>query len=111
MGWTTKLFSGEIIKESENIKWNDVNIHLIESLWIDGFEKYKILRKSKKNFMEFVQFKTAAVDINGRFFIESRCIGWTDGKQEFIIRFNERNKSISTEIIERIHFHPLSRFL
>ncbi|MFC1562995.1 hypothetical protein ACFL4Z_02990 [candidate division KSB1 bacterium] len=110
MGWAVKLFSGEVIRESDSINWNDVNIHLIESLWIEGFEKYEFSKKNKNNFLEFVQFKTAVMDISGSFYVESRCIGWTDGKQEFIMRFNERSKNISTEIIKRIHFHPLSCF-
>ena len=110
MGWIAKLYSGDIVREDDNVRWDDIDIHLIESLWIDGFEEYKIFRKNKKDFMEFIQFKTAAVNISGEFFIESRCIGWTDGQQEFIIRIDERNKNISEEVIKRIHFHPYSYF-
>jgi len=109
MGWIAKLYSGEIIREVDNIKWDDVNIHLIESLWIDGFEEYTISRKNVKNILEFVQFKTAAMDSKGNFYMESRSIGWSDGEREFLLRINEKTHRISTEIIGRVHFHPLSK--
>ena len=111
MGWNARLFSEKIIREADNIKWDDIDIHLIDTLWIDGYEKYKISRNHIKRFLEFVQFKTAAVGLYGNVFIESRCIGWTDGDREFIYRIDERTGKIKTEIIERTHFHPLSYFL
>ena len=111
MGWIAKLYSGEIVREDDNVKWDDVDIHLIESLWIDGFEKYKISRDNKKNFIEFVQFKTAAMDNKGNFYIESRCIGWSDGEREFLLKINEKSHKVLTEIIKRIHFHPFSKLV
>jgi len=111
MRWIAKLYSGEIIREDDNVKWDEMDIHLIESLWIDGFENYKISRRNIKNFMEFVQFKTAGMDNRGNFFVESRCIGWSDGKSEFLLRINEKNHKVSMETIKRVHFHPLSYFL
>lgn len=110
MGWIARLFSGEMVRERDNIRWDDVNIHLIESLWLEGFEKYKISRNNIKNVLEFIQFKTAEIDVNGKVNIESRCIGWSNGEKEFILRINEKTGKASTEIIERIHFHPLSIF-
>jgi hypothetical protein len=108
MGWCAKLVSGEVVKESGNVNWNDVNIHFIESLWIEGFEKFRISKKNIDNFLEFVQFKTANVDLAGKIYIESRCFGWSDGENEYLFRVNEETHKVTTEIIKRIHFHPMS---
>ena len=94
-----------------NLSWDDVDIHLIENLWLDGFERYKISRKNVKNFLEFVQFKTAAMYNKGNFYIESRCIGWSDGEREYLLRINEKSHKVTKDMIKRVHFHPLSYFL
>jgi len=108
MGWVTRLCTGEIIREDERMSWNSINIHSIEELWIEGWEGYKIRRRYRPGFLEFVQFKTAVLDNSGLLCKENQCIGWTNGIHEFLYRVNLKNKKVTIEIIRRIHFHPLS---
>ncbi len=111
MGWAAQLFSGEIVRERDSAGWNDVNIHLVGRLWIEGFEEYALSRNILRNFVEFIQFKTACVGSEGKAVVESRCIGWTDGNKEFLIRICERTGEVSPEIVGRIHFHPMSCYV
>ena len=110
MGWNARLYSREIVRERDNIKWDNLNIHLIESLWLDGLERFKLSKNCIKNFLEFTQFKTARIDSGGNVNIESRCIGWGDGEKEYILRINEKTGRCKSETIKRVHFHPLSIF-
>ena len=110
MGWNARLYSGEILRERDNIKWDDLNIHLIESLWLDGMEKFKFFKSCIKNFLEFIQFKTARMDSDRNVNIESRSIGWSDGEKEYVLRINEKTGRCTSETTKRVHFHPLSIF-
>nr|BDD44111.1 hypothetical protein 4 [bacterium] len=96
------------MKESDAVRWNDVNIHLIEKLWIEGFEEYVLTRGRLENFVEFIQYKTASFEIGREVYIESRNIGWTDGEAEYVLTFFENGNKVIREINERVHFHPLS---
>ena len=97
MGWNARLYSGEILRERDNIKWDDLNIHLIESLWLDGLEKFKFSKSCIKNFLEFVQFKTARMDSDRNVNIESRSIGWSDGEKEYVLKISEKTYTYGVE--------------
>ena len=85
--------------------------HFVLKRFLEGFEEYALSRSVLNNFVEFIQFKTACIGIDGETVVESRCIGWTDGAKEFIIRICEETGKVSPEISRRIHFHPKSIYV
>ena len=74
MGWAVTMFSGETVKERDNLSWNDIDIRLIEKLWIEGFEEYALSRNVLSNFVEFIQFKTACIGSNLSSLLRSRTL-------------------------------------
>lgn len=107
-GWVAQFRDGQCLRENDGYKWNDINIHLLEKLWLESFEHFGLERDRYPAFLEFVQFKTGILDNRGNIQMESQCIGWTDGVNEMIYRMTPGLMVVTIEVQLRVHFHPLS---
>ena len=108
IGWVAQMKNGRRLFEKEGMHWHEIDIHVMERLWLESYERYVLERKRIPRFLEFVQFKTGSVGIGGSAQFESQCIGWTDGAHEMIYRMVPGSSVVRMEIHPRIHFHPLS---
>jgi len=97
MGWNARLNSGIVVRQSDGVKFSDVNIHAIEEMWIDDLENIRIHRQYCPGFVEFVQYEVACVTQRGPEKV-AEFIGWTNGDVEFVFGITR----------EKHNFHPQS---
>jgi len=96
----------------EQLKWDHCPLQQLVKLelYLHG-RKYALEAANCPNFVEFVQFKTA-VSGTKRTACISRTIGFTDGRQEYLIEVSTREPAWRATVLkERVHVHPQSRKL
>lgn len=115
--WVAHLGDGRQLSEHQ-CRWVDVPLHQIVMLELNMLgNKYILERRYLPSvFVEFIQFKTAIEKYPpGSKETICRCIGWTDGMQEFIIEVDEktgkRMKDPYAITIRPGHLHPQSKLL
>ena len=108
IGWIVQLDSGRILREREGYFWCDIDVRRVDKLWLEDHDDFVISRARYPRLLEFIQFKTGAVLLNGKVQFESQCIGWTDGVNEIIFRMRPGSEEVSMELHHRTHFHPCS---
>lgn len=103
-----------------NCRWVDVPLHEIVILELRMGEKtYRIERANCPGFVEFVHFKTVLRGLAGKVGVpdntQTRCIGWTNGVDEFAIRIDEetcqRVGEVESYPLRQGHLHPQSKLL
>ena len=108
IGWIAQMHDGSLLHERNGVRWHEIDIHGIEKLWLESFERYTLERIRFPRLLEFVQFKSACIHGSGEAVFESQCIGWTDGIHEMVYRMIPDSSRVEVEIHPRTHFHPLS---
>lgn len=98
-------------------RWVDVPLYDIIKLDLRmGTNTFRIEARYCPGFVEFIQFKTASRGLRSvpgqPDKTVSRCIGWTNGAQEFIIRIDEetckRIGGVEVDYLRQGHLHPSS---
>ena len=108
IGWIVQLESGRILREREGYSWCDIDVRWVDKLWLENYDDFVISRARYPRLLEFIQFKTGEVFLDGKVQFESQCIGWTDGVNEIIFRMRPGSGEVSMELHPRTHFHPCS---
>lgn len=100
-------------------RWADVPLREIVTLELRmGAKTFRIESKNCPGFVEFIHFKTALRRVRGTPGVPdkttSRCIGWTNGTHEFVIRVDEKTCQRSDPescLLRQGHLHPQSKLL
>ena len=111
IGWAALMQDGRCLREKDGLRWDEIDIHTIQKLWLETFESCALERSTYSRLLEFVQYKTGAVGVGGVTAFESQCVGWTDGVHEMIYRVSPGSRAVRIEIHPRNHFHPKSLHL
>ncbi len=111
--WNVHLADGRQLSEHD-CRWIDVPLHdiVMMELMIMG-QKYVIEKAILPHtFVEYVMFNTALKPLGGEDKLESKCIGWTDGRMEHIIRVDAKtgeDLGFEDYPVRVGHLHPDSK--
>ena len=111
--WVAHLAGGRQLHE-HNCSWATVPIEQVTMLELMMCGNKYTLERSQlpPNFLGFICFKTAVRSLRGipnrPDKVESRCIGWTDGKVEYILRIDENTCKPQGQV--EVHTVPTGQF-